>query len=93
MIAGKRIEGKNNLSDLIEKFVTHLTKVLLSVLEIHPFSFVDFIQKSLEFTVYYTFMAGCQQTLYERFKIQCLNLIKLIMLCVEYKPAKVVTGK
>ena len=37
-------------------------------------------------------MAGGQEALFERFKIQCLNLIKLIMLCVEYKPAKVVEG-
>ncbi|KAJ1522166.1 hypothetical protein ONE63_002476 [Megalurothrips usitatus] len=86
----KQLQVKNNLQELIEKFVIHLTKVLLSVLETHPFSFIDFIQKSLEFTVYYTFMSGDQETLFERFKIQCLNLIKLIMLCVEYKPAKVV---
>lgn len=84
----KQLPKKSSLLELIEKFVIHLTKVLMSVLETHPFSFIDFIQKTLEFTVYYTFMAGGQESLFERFKIQCLNLIKLIMLCVEYKPAK-----
>lgn len=91
-VLGKQLPKKSNMVELIEKFVTHLTKVLMSVLETHPFSFIDFIQKTLEFTVYYTFMAGGQESLYERFKIQCLNLIKLIMLCVEYKPAKKIAG-
>lgn len=91
-ITGKQLQSKSGLPELIEKFVIHLTKVLLSVLETHPFSFIDFIQKTLEFTVYYTFMAGGQESLFERFNIQCLNLIKLIMLCVEYKPAKVIEG-
>lgn len=86
----KQLPSKSGLRDLIEKFIINLTKVLNSVLETHPFSFIDFIQKTLEFTVFYTFMSGNQEWLFERFKIQCLNLIKLIMLCVEYKPAKVV---
>ncbi|KAK3911749.1 Importin-11 [Frankliniella fusca] len=82
----KQLPSKNGLRDLIEKFIINLTKVLNSVLEMHPYSFIDFIQRTLEFTVFYTFMSGNQEWLFERFKIQCLNLIKLIMLCVEYKP-------
>lgn len=75
--------------DLCEKFIIHLTKILLSVLDVHPFSFVDFIQPSLEFGVYYVFTPAGDDLLFERFIIQCFNLIKGILLCAEYKPAKI----
>lgn len=75
--------------ELCEKFIVHLTKILLSVLDVHPFSFVDFIQPSLEFSVYYVFTQGGEGLLFERFIIQCFNLIKGILLCAEFKPAKI----
>ncbi|XP_069689548.1 importin-11 isoform X2 [Periplaneta americana] len=79
-----------NLLELCEKFIIHLTKVLIAVLEHHPFSYVDLIQPSLEFAVYYVFTPSGETLLFERFIIQCLNLIKGILLCAEYKPAKVI---
>jgi hypothetical protein len=79
--------------ELCEKFIIHLTKVLLAVLEHHPFSYVDMIQPSLEFSVFYVFTPTGKPLLFERFIIQCLNLIKGILLCAEYKPAKVVEGE
>lgn len=51
---------------------------------------MDFIQLTLDFTVYYLFTTNGAHLLYERFIIQCFNLIKGILLCAEYKPAKVV---
>nr|CAD7589784.1 unnamed protein product [Timema genevievae] len=75
---------------LCEKFAIHLTKILLDTLEHHPFSYVDFIQPSLEFAVVYVFTPAGDSLLFERFTVQCLNLIKAILLCAEYKPAKVV---
>ena len=73
------------LSDII-----HLTKILLNVLDSHPFSYVDFIQPTLEFAIYYIFTPTGAQYIYERFTIQCFNLIKGILLCAEYKPAKII---
>lgn len=55
----------------------------------HPFSYVDFIRPTLEFTIYYIFTPAGTQYIYERFTIQCFNLIKGILLCAEYKPAKI----
>ncbi|XP_066994048.1 importin-11 [Anabrus simplex] len=80
----------SSLVELCEKFIIHLTKVLIAVLEHHPFSYVDLIQPSLEFAVYYVFTPAGEPLLFERFIIQCLNLIKAILLCAEYKPAKVI---
>ncbi|KAG5887314.1 hypothetical protein JTB14_006458 [Gonioctena quinquepunctata] len=86
----KQLKGKGvYVLELCEKFIIHLTKVLLSVLDIHPFSFIDFIQPSLELTFYYLFTDDGISLIFERFVIQCLNIIKNILLCVEYKAAKI----
>lgn len=71
-----------------EKFIIHLTKVLLLMLDTHPFSFIDLIQPTLEFCVYYLFTDEGLIFLFERFVIQCFNLIKNILLCAEYRAAK-----
>lgn len=63
--------------------------MLLSLLEVHPFSFVTLIRPTLELTFYYLFTDEGVTFLFERFIIQCFNLIKNIFLCTEYKPAKV----
>lgn len=92
--SGKSLHSRgSNLIELCEKFIIHLTKVLIAVLEHHPFSYVDVIQPSLEFTVFYVFTPSGESVLFERFIIQCLNLIKGILMCAEYKPAKVIEGK
>ncbi|CAH0559233.1 unnamed protein product [Brassicogethes aeneus] len=85
----KQLKGKGlGVLESCEKFIIHLTKVLLSLLDVYPFSFVDLIQPSLEFAVYYLFTNDGVQFLFERFVIQCFNLIKNILLCVEYRAAK-----
>nr|XP_023029960.1 importin-11 [Leptinotarsa decemlineata] len=87
----KQLKGKGiYVLELCEKFIIHLTKVLLSVLDMHPFSFIDFIQPSLEFTFYYLFTDEGISLIFERFVIQCLNIIKNILLCVEFKAAKMI---
>lgn len=89
LLLGKQLRGKGiYLLELCEKFIIHLTKILLAVLDTHPLSYVDFIQSTLEFTVFYIFTPEGANLIYERFIIQCFNLIKGILLCVEYKPAK-----
>ncbi|GLH14983.1 Importin-11 [Gryllus bimaculatus] len=87
----KSLQSKvSDLVELSEKFIIHLTKVLIAVLEHHPFSYVDLIQPSLEFAVFYVFTPAGEPQLFERFIIQCLNLVKGILLCAEYKAAKVI---
>ncbi|XP_047995765.1 importin-11 [Leguminivora glycinivorella] len=74
--------------ELCEKFIIHLTKVALGVLGVHPFSYVPLIRPSLEFAIYYCFTEQGMTFVYERFNIQCLNIVKGILQCVEFKPPK-----
>lgn len=74
--------------ELCEKFIIHLTKVALGVLSCQPFSFVPLIRPSLEFALFYCFTEQGMALVYERFTIQCLNIVKGILQCVEYKPPK-----
>ncbi|XP_043593041.1 importin-11 isoform X1 [Bombus pyrosoma] len=75
--------------EVCDKFIIHLTKVLIGVLEMHPFCYVELIPTSLEFSVFYCFTEAGQALAFERFVIQCLNLMKGILLSTYYKPAKV----
>ncbi|KAL1117813.1 hypothetical protein AAG570_004128 [Ranatra chinensis] len=84
-----RTSLKGVLHELVEKYTIRLTNVLLSVLECHPFSFVDYVRPSLEFAVFYAFTPNGERYLFERFLIQCFNLIKALLLCVEYRPMKI----
>ncbi|EFN85422.1 Importin-11 [Harpegnathos saltator] len=76
--------------DMCEKFIIHLTKVLMGVLEMHPFCYVELIPTSLEFSVFYCFTEAGQTLAFERFIIQCLNLVKNILTSTYYRPAKIV---
>lgn len=78
--------------EVCDKFIIHLTKVLIGVLKIHPFCYVELIPTSLEFSVFYCFTESGQTLAFEKFVIQCLNLMKDILLSTYYKPAKVLEG-
>ncbi|CAG9130110.1 unnamed protein product [Plutella xylostella] len=85
----KLLKGRGiYLLELCEKFIIHLTKVALGVLSLHPFSFVPLIRPALEFTLYFCFTEQGMALTYERFTIQCLNILKGILQCVEYKLPK-----
>lgn len=66
-----------------------MTKVLLALLENHPYSFVSFIQPSLNFIFTFIFEEPTD-LLFEKFIIQSLNLMKAIIVCQEYKKIKFV---
>ncbi|MGH0153539.1 UNVERIFIED_CONTAM: hypothetical protein FKN15_004832 [Acipenser sinensis] len=61
---------------------------LLDFLEYHPYPFTPLIQRSLEFAVSYVFTEAGTGITFERFIVQCLNLIKMIVKNDAYKPAK-----
>ncbi|KAK6643744.1 hypothetical protein RUM43_000007 [Polyplax serrata] len=86
----RKYGGKHEeLTTLSEKVISHMTTVLLVLLENHPYSFVSFIQPSLTFIFNIIFLEP-SDVLFERFHIQCLNLMKAIVLCREYKRIKFV---
>uniref|UniRef100_A0A8C7ZNI8 Importin-11 n=1 Tax=Oryzias sinensis TaxID=183150 RepID=A0A8C7ZNI8_9TELE len=61
---------------------------LLDFLEYHPCAFIPLIQRSLEFAVSYVFTPAGEGVAFERFIVQCMNLIKMIVKNEAYKPAK-----
>lgn len=92
IILGKTLISRGIQMEVCDKFIIHLTKVLIGVLEMHPFCYVELIPTSLEFSVFYCFTEAGQALAFERFVIQCLNLMKGILLSTYYKPAKVLKG-
>ncbi|XP_043263596.1 importin-11 isoform X1 [Colletes gigas] len=65
--------------EVCDKFIIHLTKVLMGVLEMHSCYYIELIPTSLEFCVFYCFTEAGQSLAFERFTIQCLNLIKAML--------------
>ncbi|KAL7824249.1 hypothetical protein AOLI_G00330160, partial [Acnodon oligacanthus] len=72
----------------LEKTIILFTKVLLDFLEYHPFPFIPLIQRCLEFSVSFVFTAAGDGLLFERFIVQCMNLIKSIVKNEAYRPDK-----
>ncbi|XP_047679102.1 importin-11 [Tachysurus fulvidraco] len=72
----------------LEKIIILYTKVFLDFLETHPLSFIPLIQRSLEFSVSYVFTEQGVGLIFERFIVQCMNLIKMIIKNDAYRPAK-----
>ncbi|KAL4228026.1 Importin-11 [Mactra antiquata] len=70
--------GNQRMLQRCEKMINILTKVLLDSLEHHPVCYVQFIHKTLEFVVRYNF--SNTGLLYERFTVNCFNLMKNIVL-------------
>ncbi|XP_053596445.1 importin-11 [Microplitis demolitor] len=69
----------------LEKFIVHLTKVLNESLNNHPKCYVEFIPPSLEFTVFYCFTEEGKALTFEKFVIQSLNLMKMILIHSDYR--------
>ncbi|XP_063114298.1 importin-11 isoform X1 [Cavia porcellus] len=84
----RNIGVDNVCRDRLEKTIILFTKVLLDFLDQHPFSFIPLIQRSLEFSVSYVFTEVGEGITFERFIVQCMNLIKMIVKNYAYKPSK-----
>uniref|UniRef100_A0A8C7A216 Importin-11 n=1 Tax=Nothoprocta perdicaria TaxID=30464 RepID=A0A8C7A216_NOTPE len=86
--SSQNILVENVCRDRLEKTIILFTKVLLDFLDQHPFSFTPLIQRSLEFAVSYVFTEAGEGVVFERFIVQCMNLIKMIVKNYAYKPSK-----
>uniref|UniRef100_A0A8D0RDN8 Importin-11 n=2 Tax=Sus scrofa TaxID=9823 RepID=A0A8D0RDN8_PIG len=84
----RSIGTDNVCRERLEKTIILFTKVLLDFLDQHPFSFTPLIQRSLEFSVSYVFTEVGEGVTFERFIVQCMNLIKMIVKNYAYKPSK-----
>ncbi|XP_046727082.1 importin-11 isoform X1 [Silurus meridionalis] len=82
------VGGAHACREKLEKIIILYTKVFLDFLETHPYSFIPLIQHSLEFSVSFIFTEQGDGLVFERFIVQCMNLIKMIIKNAAYKPAK-----
>jgi len=76
------------LREYLEKYCVLHQKIWYDLLENHPFSFVQHISTCLSFICSLCFTPAGEGLLFQRFTIFCLNLLKGILLCMEYRPAK-----
>uniref|UniRef100_A0A3Q3JV74 Importin-11 n=1 Tax=Monopterus albus TaxID=43700 RepID=A0A3Q3JV74_MONAL len=84
----RQVGPDSTCREKLEKTIILYTKVLLDFLEYHPCPFIPLIQRSLEFAVSYVFTPAGEGVTFERFIVQCMNLIKMIVKNDAYKPAK-----
>ncbi|XP_053304003.1 importin-11 [Spea bombifrons] len=84
----RSIGAENVCRERLEKVIILFTKVLLDFLDQHPFSFIPLIQTSLEFAVSYVFTEAGDGIVFERFIVQCMRLIKMIVKNDSFKPSK-----
>uniref|UniRef100_A0A674PLX9 Importin-11 n=1 Tax=Takifugu rubripes TaxID=31033 RepID=A0A674PLX9_TAKRU len=86
--AQQNVGSDSPCREKLEKTIILFTKVLLDFLEHHPCAFIPLIHRSLEFAVSYVFTPAGEGVTFERFIVQCMNLIKMIVKNDAYKPAK-----
>ncbi|TWW60576.1 Importin-11 [Takifugu flavidus] len=84
----RQVGSDSPCREKLEKTIILFTKVLLDFLEHHPCAFIPLIHRSLEFAVSYVFTPAGEGVTFERFIVQCMNLIKMIVKNDAYKPAK-----
>jgi len=68
-------------------------KIVGDMLEIHPLSFVPFLNSGLEFATYFGFSEEGRSLIFERVAIHALNLMKGIVLCPEFRAPRNYEGK
>ncbi|KAF3851212.1 hypothetical protein F7725_012984 [Dissostichus mawsoni] len=84
----RQVDPDSTCREKLEKMIILYTKTLLDFLECHPCAFIPLIQRSLEFAVSYLFTPAGEGVTFERFIVQCMNLIKMIVKNEAYKPSK-----
>uniref|UniRef100_A0AAQ4RYC2 Importin-11 n=1 Tax=Gasterosteus aculeatus aculeatus TaxID=481459 RepID=A0AAQ4RYC2_GASAC len=89
----RQVGPNSSCREKLEKIIILYTKALLDFLEYHPCAFIPLIQRSLEFAVSYLFTPAGEGVTFERFTVQCMNLIKLIVKNDAYKPSKNIDGR
>jgi hypothetical protein len=77
---------------LLEKHVISMWKVVADLLEVHPLSFVPFLQGGLEFAAFFGFSEEGRSIVFERVAIHALNLVKAIILCIEFRAPRPAEG-
>ncbi len=76
----------------LEKYIVLHLKTLSDLLDAHPFSFLPLLNKTLQFICEQCFSAEALNHFgtasFRRFNIFAINLLKQVLICMEYKPPK-----
>ncbi|XP_062597784.1 importin-11-like [Saccostrea cucullata] len=80
--------GNHQVLEKCQKMILMITKILLDLLDNHPISFIQLIRPTLEFVVTYNFSMSEKGLLFERFTVNCFNLMKGILSSDVYRPMK-----
>ena len=76
------------LQEPFEKYLVLHLKILTDLLECHPFSFLHTMKPALELICSLCFSQESAGLLFQRFTIYSLNIIKQVLLCMEYRTPK-----
>ena len=76
------------LREPFEKYLVLHLKILTDLLEGHPFSFLHTMKPALELICSLCFSQESAGLLFQRFTIFSLNIIKQVLLCMEYRTPK-----
>ena len=72
----------------LEKYSVLMLKLFTDLLENHPYSFLPILKDSLQFICWLCFTEGGRVLVFQRLVIFCLNILKQVILCAEYKTPK-----
>jgi len=76
----------------MKKLIINHVKIIADLLERSPLLFLPLITPSLNFVADYVFTVEGQRFCFQEFAVKLMNLMKALILCAEYKPAKVIEG-
>ncbi|XP_048738332.2 importin-11-like [Ostrea edulis] len=80
--------GNHQVLEKCQKMILLITKILLDLSDIHPISFIQLIRPTLEFVVTFNFSMSEKGLVFQRFTVNCFNLMKGILSSDVYRPMK-----
>ena len=81
-------QAKQQIAMELEKYSVMILKLFTDLLENHPYSFIPLLKDALQFICCLCFMEEGRTLVFQRLVIFCLNILKQIILCAEYKKSK-----
>ena len=72
----------------LEKYSVLTLKLYTDLLENHPYSFLPVLKDSLQLICWLCFTEDGRQLVFQRLVIFCLNILKQVILCAEYRTPK-----
>ena len=81
-------KNKQHISVDLEKYSVLNVKLFTDLLENHPYSFLSVLKDALQFICWLCFTEDGRCLVFQRLVIFCLNILKQVILCPEYRTPK-----